>query len=346
MNNWLLRSRKLLALLALVSCAPSDNARDAQTAPSSAPEGMVWIPGGTFSMGDDGPFALPHEQPVHRVRLSGFYMSVHTVTNEEYARFVDATQYVTVAERTPSLDELMRGLPPGTPAPKADLLVPGSLVFTPAAGEVDLRDVNRWWSWVPGANWRRPQGPESDLTGKERHPVVHIAWEDAVAYTQWVGGRLPTEAEWEYAARGGLESKPHAWGDAAHDSAHPQAHIYNGTFPLHPAAAVAVGSYPPNGYGLHDMSGNVWQWTADWYAPDTYTRHAAAGVPRDPSENQVDARATSSAQRVIRGGSFLCSDVYCRGYRVSARGTGAPDTGASHIGFRVLLTVAQRQALP
>ncbi len=324
----------MLVVTSLVSCAPSEDARDSALAPSPAPEGMVWIPGGTFSMGDDGPFALPHEQPVHRVRVSGFFMSVNAVTNEEYARFVGATKYVTVAERTPKLDEIMRGMPPGTPPPAPELLVPGSLVFTPASGEVDLRDVNRWWRWVPGASWRHPLGPESNLSGKERHPVVQIAWEDAVAYADWAGGRLPTEAEWEYAARGGLEGKPHAWGDAAHDSAHPQAHIYNGTFPLHPAEPVAVGSYPPNGYGLHDMSGNVWQWTADWYAPDTYLRHAAVGVPRDPSENQA------STQRVIRGGSFLCSDVYCRGYRVSARGTGAPDTGASHIGFRVVLSTA------
>jgi formylglycine-generating enzyme len=333
----------LCVLLPLTGCAPTPDApvRGVITtaAPAPAPAGWVWVPGGDFAMGDDGPQSLPDEQPVHPVQVTGFYMMVNTVTNDDFAAFVDATGYVTVAERTPVLADIMRGLPAGTPPPPAEALVPGSLVFTPVNGTVDLRDVSRWWRWTPGASWRHPDGPQSDLTGKARHPVVQVAWEDAVAYATWIGGRLPTEAEWEFAARGGREHATHAWGDTPHDAGHPQAHIYEGTFPGHPAAPVAVGTYPANGYGLHDMAGNVWQWTADWYRPDTYARRAGAKAAVDPTGpmSGTDPRTEGEPTRVIRGGSFLCSDVYCRGYRVSARGTGAPDTGASHIGFRVIV---------
>jgi sulfatase modifying factor 1 len=306
---------------------------------------MVWIPGGEFSMGSDGSLALPHERPVHRVHVSGFFMDVDAVTNAEFAAFVAATGYITVAERAPSREEIMRGLPAGAPEPPAEMLVPGSLVFTPVAnataGGVDLRDVSQWWKWVPGASWRHPRGPESDLTGKDSVPVVQVAWEDAVAYATWRGGRLPTEAEFEYAARGGINGAEHAWGSDAHDSANPQAHIYTGAFPEHPAEAKPVGSYPANGYGLRDMSGNVWQWTADWYRPDTYALRAQSGDSEDPTgpARGLDPRTEGASTRVIRGGSFLCSDVYCRGYRVSSRGQGAPDTGASHIGFRVVVAI-------
>ena len=344
------RGRTALALLTLhaliLSCAP-EVAHDLTIEPPGvAPAGMVWIRGGNFSMGDDGQFALPHEQPVHQVSVDGFFMDVAPVTNDRFAEFVSATGYVTVAERSPDLAALMAQLPPGTPPPDPELLVPGSVVFTPATGEVDLRDVSRWWRWTPGANWRHPQGPASTLAGKDSFPVVHVSWEDAAAFAQWAGGRLPTEAEWEYAARGGIERAAHAWGPAPHDPDHPQAHIYTGTFPSHPAEPVAVGRYPANGFGLRDMSGNVWQWTADWYQPDTYARRVAAGTTHNPSgpDAGFDPANPSGSARVIRGGSFLCSDVYCRGYRVSARGTGAPDTGASHIGFRVLMTTAQWHA--
>ena len=336
--------RAALALLALVlaACTPR-NADDASVPPGDAPAGMVWIPGGTFEMGDDGPHALPHEQPVHRVHVDGFYVDGEAVTNARFAAFVEATGYVTVAERAPNVDEIMRQLPPGTPPPAKELLVPGSLVFTPVEGAVDLRDASRWWRWVPGASWRHPAGPASNIADKARHPVVQVAWEDAVAFATWAGGRLPTEAEWELAARGGREDAEHAWGSAPHDPARPQAHIYTGTFPSHPAEPLPVGSHPPNGYGLYDMSGNVWQWTQDWYRPDTYALDAARGVVRNPlgPPEGLDPRSGGQAARVIRGGSFLCSDSYCRGYRVSARGNGAPDTGASHIGFRVVMTVEQ-----
>jgi len=294
-------------------------------------------------MGDDGQFALPHERPVHRVRVDGFFIDKEAVTNARFEAFVNATGYVTIAERAPSVAEIMRQLPPGTPPPPRELLVPGSLVFTPVEGSIDLHEPSRWWRWVHGANWRHPSGPDSDIADKSRHPVVQVAWEDAVAFATWAGGRLPTEAEWEFAARGRRERAPHAWGDAPIDSAHPQAHIYAGAFPSHTAEPAPVASYPPNGYGLYDMSGNVWQWTADWYRPDTYALDAQRGVVRNPTgpTEGLDPQTGSQATRVIRGGSFLCSDSYCRGYRVSARGTGAPDTGTSHIGFRVVMTAEQ-----
>jgi formylglycine-generating enzyme required for sulfatase activity len=325
--------------LVLVGCA--SGAGDAP--PGDPPAGMVWIPGGTFSMGDNGPLALAHEQPVHRVHVDGFYMDAETVTNARFAAFVEATGYVTVAERPPDLAEIMRQQPPGTPPPAPELLVPGSLVFTPVEDRVDLRDVARWWRWVPGADWRHPAGPGSSIVGKDRYPVVHVAWEDAAAFATWAGGRLPTEAEWEFAARGGAEREAHVWGDAPHDPEHPQAHIYAGTFPSHAAAPVPVGSHAPNAYGLYDMSGNVWQWTQDWYRSDAYTLDASRGVVRNPKGPITPGGA---ALRVIRGGSYLCSDTYCRGYRVSARGTGAPDTGASHIGFRVVMTPEQIRSTP
>lgn len=315
----------------------------ASVAPGENPPGMVWIPGGTFAMGGDGPNALPAERPVHRVHVDGFFMDVHSVTNREFAEFVAATGYVTVAERAPDVEDLLSQLPAGSPPPPPELLVPGSVVFTPTSHRVDMRDVSRWWRWVPGANWQHPDGPDSDVVGKEDLPVVQVAWPDAVAYADWAGKRLPTEAEWEFAARGGLERMPHPWGEAPHDPDHPQAHIYPGLFPTHAAAPRPVESYPANDYGLFDMSGNVWQWTEDWFRPDTYQLDHVQGMVRNPTGPPagLDPRDGFEATKVIRGGSFLCSDSYCRGYRVSARGTGAPDTGASHIGFRTVMSVEQ-----
>jgi formylglycine-generating enzyme required for sulfatase activity len=290
---------------------------------------MVWIPGGRFEMGSDGPHASAFERPVHTIGVDGFFMDRHTVTNREFRAFVDATGYATVAER-----------------PLADQLAPGSLVFSPRDDVTELSDWSQWWRFAAGADWRHPDGPESSIDGRDDHPVVQVAWPDAVAYAEWAGRRLPTEAEWEFAARGGLEGAEFAWGDAPLDAAHPQAHIYEGTFPTHAAGPRPVGGFAPNAYGLSDMSGNVWEWTGDWFRPDTYAAYLSRGVvhnPTGPAQGLTEGGAEPT--RVLRGGSFLCSDTYCRGYRVSARSPAPPDSGASHIGFRTVMTADQWRTL-
>jgi formylglycine-generating enzyme required for sulfatase activity len=268
-------------------------------------------------------------------------MDARTVTNSQFRAFVQATGYTTIAERAPDVEDILRQSPAGSPPPPPELLVPGSVVFAPTAREVDLRDPSQWWRWTPGANWRRPEGPGSSIDGKDDFPAVHVAWPDAVAYAEWAGRRLPTEAEWELAARGGRANAEHAWGNERYDEAHPQGNIYEGSFPLHPAAVKPVGSYPPNPFGLYDMAGNVWQWTADVYAEDTYRLDKARGVVHNPSGPAESATTRVKGARALRGGSFLCSDSYCRGYRVSARSPGDPESGASHIGFRTVMTVSQ-----
>jgi formylglycine-generating enzyme required for sulfatase activity len=308
----------------------------------SAPAGTVWIPGGEFTMGTDSDLGWPEEKPAHRVRVDGFWMDETLVTNAQFQKFVEATGYVTTAERAPTLEEIMQQMPPGTPPPKPEQLVPGSLVFVPPPGAVPLDDVSNWWKWVPGANWRHPEGPESNLNGRENHPVVQVSWEDAVAYAKWAGKRLPTEAEWEFAARGGLDGKPYVWGDNPPDVTHDYANIWQGDFPYHNTKADGrkgtspVKSYPPNGYGLYDMAGNVWEWCADWYDAQLYRRRAGHGVVVNPvgPDRSNNPEHPYTQQRVQRAGSFLCSDEYCWRYRPSARQGCSPDTGMSHVGFR------------
>ncbi|MEM7199758.1 MAG: formylglycine-generating enzyme family protein [Planctomycetota bacterium] len=291
-------------------------------------EDMVWIAGGTFQMGSTEGFA--DEQPVHEVALDGFWIDVHEVTNAQFGAFVAATGYVTVAERQPTAADF--------PGAAAEDLVPGSLVFRAPDHAVSLADFAQWWHWEPGACWRHPEGPDSDLDGRAQHPVVHVCWEDADAYAQWAGKRLPTEAEWEYAARGGLDAAAYCWGAERVPNGVWHTNIWQGKFPTANDATdgyvrtAPVGSFPPNGYGLHDMSGNVWEWCADWYRPDYYAKSVGANPPGP--DQSFDPMEPGMPKRVTRGGSFLCSDVYCTGYRPSARMKTSPDTGLCHTGFR------------
>ena len=305
-----------------------------------APPGMVWVPGGEFSMGSDDADVSPAEHPAHRVRVDGFWMDQTDVTNAQFRAFVEATGYRTTAEVAPTLDEIMAHASPGASPPKAEDLVAGSLVFTPPDHPVPLDDVRGWWKWTPGADWRHPEGPGSSLDGKDDHPVVHVSWFDAVAYAKWAGKRLPTEAEWERAARGGLEAKKYVWGDEPFSEDRPQCNTFQGHFPDHNTGkdgylrTSPVKAFPPNGYGLYDMAGNVWQWCSDWYLPDAYAR-SAGGTAVNPTgpESSFDPRQRP-AERAQRGGSFLCCVGYCFNYRPSARMGCTPDTGMSHVGFR------------
>jgi formylglycine-generating enzyme required for sulfatase activity len=322
--------------------------------PTSGPPGMRWIPGGEFTMGTDSDLGWPDEKPAHRVRVDGFWMEETEVTNAQFRAFVAATKYVTTAEKPPSLDEILRQLPPGTPPPPKENLVPGSLVFRPTQGPVDTRDFSQWWHWTPGANWRHPEGPGSSIEGQDAHPVVHISWDDALAYTRWAGKRLPTEAEWEFAARGGLDGQPYVWGDTRPTDTRIFANVWQGEFPHRNTAAdghprtAPVKSFAPNGFGLYDMAGNVWEWCADWYQRDLYRQRNNHGVILNPTgpERSSDPTRPFMPLRVQRGGSFLCNDSYCSRYRPSARHGCPPDTGMSHVGFRCVLTPAPAEKSP
>jgi sulfatase modifying factor 1 len=306
-----------------------------------APTGMVWIPGGEFVMGSAHAKAQRNEQPAHPVKVDGFWMDEHEVTNAEFRQFVEATGYVTTAEKPPDWEEMRKQLPPDTPKPAADKLVAGSMVFSPTAAAVPLTDSAQWWKWVPGACWKHPEGPDSTLDGRDDHPVVQVSWDDAVAYTKWAGKRLPTEAEWEFAARGGLAGKKYPWGDDPPAEDSQRANIWQGDFPHKNLKldgydrTAPVKSYPKNDYGLCDMAGNVWEWCSDWYRADAYVRRGGDAVvnPQGPSES-FDPNEPREPRRVTRGGSFLCHVSYCESYRPGARRGTAPDTGMSHIGFR------------
>jgi formylglycine-generating enzyme required for sulfatase activity len=319
--------------------------------PAEAPPGMVWVPGGEFLMGTDDAQADPAERPAHRVRVQGFWIDQTEVTNAEFRRFVSATGYVTTAERPVDWNQLKTQVPPGTPKPPEEQLVPGSLVFTPPDHPVPLDDITNWWRWVPGANWKHPEGPGSTISGKDNHPVVHVSWDDAVAYARWAGKRLPTEAEWEFASRGGLEGKKYAWGDHFQPAGKPLANTWQGHFPEtntdedgFPRTS-PVKSFPANGFGLYDMIGNVWEWCSDWYRPDTYRLDASSAVVQNPTgpAKSYDPDEPYQPKRVTRGGSFLCSANFCTNYRPSARRGTATDSGMSHLGFRCVLTPEMRK---
>jgi formylglycine-generating enzyme required for sulfatase activity len=296
---------------------------------------MVLLTGGEFLMGSDKDDAKPDEKPVHPVRVNSFWMDKHEVTNEEFARFVRETGHVTDNEKRLESGEMLH-----TDREKVE---PGGMVFRPPSGPVVFCAgcECQWWKFKPGADWRHPDGPDSSIDGKEKHPVVQVSWNDAAAYARWAGKRLPTEAEWEYAARGGLEQKRYAWGDEQKPGGKWQANIWQGQFPKENtvedgyAGTAPVGSYPANGYGLHDMAGNVWEWCADWYAADYYAR-SPRDNPQGPSgiDDIYPPGTVGPAEKVTRGGSFLCSDLFCKGYRPSARMHSGHFTGLVHTGFR------------
>ncbi|WP_224483978.1 formylglycine-generating enzyme family protein [Robertkochia aurantiaca] len=316
-------------------------------APHPAPEGMVWIPGGNFTMGapESDQRAWPHEKPAHPVRVDGFFMDRTEVTNDEFAEFVRATGYTTVAERPVDWEVLKTQVPPGTPKPQDSLLQPGSLVFEiPDDPNPNEMNYFQWWKWQTGANWKNPQGPGSSIEGKGKHPVVHIAFEDALAYCEWKGRRLPTEAEWEFAARGGLTDRTFSWGDER-EKLEENANTWTGPFPEEEtledgySRLAPVASYPPNGFGLHDMAGNVWEWTTDWYSSDYYLQARKKGElvnPKGPEEYNNPSNPYT-AQKVTKGGSFLCSDSYCASYRATARMGTDIDSGQEHLGFRTVI---------
>lgn len=312
--------------------------------PEPAPEGMVWVPGGQFWMGAAEDH-MKDARPWHRVYVDGYWMDKSEVTNEEFARFVKATGYMTVAERKPRAQDY--------PQARPEMLIAGSVVFTPPRHPVALNNQFQWWNYVGGANWRHPEGSASSIANRMNHPVVHIAYEDALAYCQWAGKRLPTEAEFEFASRGGLDRKRYAWGDEFMPGGKHMANTYQGHFPDTNSgedgylATAPVGSFPANGYGLFDMAGNVWEWTSDWYRADYYQSLAASDQiavnPKGPADS-LDPNEPGVKKRVQRGGSFLCTDQYCARYIAGGRGKGEADTGTNHLGFRCVREPGRKTA--
>ena len=342
----------LLFLLGMGGCSRSIRT---EVPSGEKPMGMVWIPGGKFHMGGPGKDAcqdalsatdpkkptcsllrsgFTDSQPTHEVEVNGFWMDEAEVTNDQFQKFIDATQYVTVAERKPKKEDF-----PGAPE---DVLIPGSVCFKSPDHPVALNDFTAWWSYVPGACWNHPMGPKSDLNGKGNLPVVHVAYEDAEEYAKWAGKRLPTEAEWERASRGGREGGMYPWGDEFRPGGKWMANTWQGNFPSSDTGEdgwkgiAPVKKYPPNPYGLYDLSGNVWEWCSDWYRSDTYTEDSKRGVVRDPKgpKESFDPEEPEAKKRVHRGGSFLCSDQFCARYILGTRSKGEVSTGTSHLGFR------------
>lgn len=319
----------------------------------NGPAGMVCIPGGEFMMGSQSRFAKNNEKPAHKIRVDSFWIDQTDVTNAQFAAFVKATGYITTAERKPDWETLKVQLPPNTPKPPEGKLVPGAMVFIGTNKPVPLNDNSRWWRFIPGANWRHPNGPNSDIVNKDDYPVVQVSYEDALAYAKWVGKRLPTEAEWEYAARGGLKQAEFAWGDEFKPHGKSMANTFAGKeFPVvDPGYKKGIGTtkvrnYPANGYELYDMAGNVWQWVADWYRSDAFELESKKLIsvnPKGPQDSydENDAYTPMNApKRVIRGGSFLCDENFCMSYRTSARRGVDPYNPMSHIGFRLVKSLS------
>ena len=303
---------------------------------------MVLIPGGVFSMGVDGD-GWKDEFPKHKVKIDSFWMDINEVTNNQFLEFVNSTGYITTAERNVDWNQMKKDLPPNTPKPDDSYLVPSSLVFFPTSRAVNLNDVSQWWKFTNGANWRQPQGPGSNIDGKGSHPVVHVSWYDAIAYCEWAGTRLPTEAEWEYASRGGIIDATFSWGNEDLDEGKLKANTWNGNFPYYNSKddgfiyTADVRSFEPNGYGLFDMSGNVWEWCSDWYDENYYysVSEIVSINPQGPPKS-YDSNEPYAQKKVSRGGSFLCHKSYCTGYRNSMRMKSTPDTSSMHTGFRTV----------
>jgi formylglycine-generating enzyme len=331
-------------------CMPAKGSRFEQSAKASSGyqdsiglESMVLIPGNTFTMGArETQFSRKDEFPKHQVIVDSFYMDIHPVTNAQFRLFVESTGYITTAEIAPDWEEMKQQLPSGTLRPPDSLLVPASLVFRSPGQQVSRQDYQSWWDWVPGASWKHPLGPGSSIEGKDDYPVVHISWFDANAYAEWAGKRLPTEAEWEYATRGINQNNIYPWGN---DPVTPdKANYWQGEFPYNDLGTdkfngiAPVKSFPANTFGLYDMAGNVWEWTADWYHADYYSMAARKAVSINPSgpDTSYDPMEPGIPKKSIRGGSYLCNDSYCAGYRASARMKSSPDSGMLHLGFRLV----------
>lgn len=331
---------KILLILSLLSIA-CNAPKTAVESGASSPE-MVLIPAGEYMMGGEGGLALPREAPRHPVKVDAFYLDTQEVTNAQFREFVKATGYTTIAERMVDWETLKNQLPPGTPKPPDENLQPGSLVFTPNPGITDLSNHYQWWEWINYADWQHPDGPGSSIEGKDDHPVVHIALTDARAYAEWAGKRLPTEAEWEWAARGGIKDAKYPWGNKDVDAAPYECNSWQGQFPKTNTVAdgfektAPVRSFAPNGYGLYDMGGNVWEITSDWYDPNYYQTLSNTEVLDNPkgASKSFNPMAPYGEHTVIKGGSFLCNDSYCASYRVSARMPLEMDSAMNHVGFR------------
>lgn len=301
---------------------------------------MIRVPGGTLNMGGDNAQAQEDELPKHEVRIDAFWMDETEVTNAQFAAFVEETGYTTVAERPILWEEIQKQVPPGTPKPPDSLLQPGSLVFQKTESPVPLDNPEHWWHWTIGADWRHPEGPGSSIGDRMDHPVIHVAWQDAQAYAEWAGKRLPTEAEWEWAARGGKEDAIYPWGNEDVNSGKPRANFWQGLFPYENTlqdgyfTTAPVRSFPPNGYGLYDMAGNVWEWCSDWFDMTYYHQPEASAANTTGPGRAFNPAMPYLQEKVIRGGSFLCNDDYCSGYRNARRMGSSTDTGLSHTGFR------------
>ncbi|MEO1012674.1 MAG: formylglycine-generating enzyme family protein [Bacteroidota bacterium] len=316
----------------------------------TAPDGMVWVPGGVFEQGaaSGDPMAMDHERPAHKVAVDGFFMDITETTNADFRKFVRATGYVTVAEREIDWDEMKKQLPEGTAKPHDSILQPGSLTFKKSKESVpNLYDFSQWWRWTIGANWKQPQGPGSSILGKDDHPVVHVAYEDALAYCEWAGRRLPTEAEWERAARGNQRQAIFSWGDSI-SGLSKMANTWEGEFPVNNTKKdgferrAPVKSFPPNDFKLYDMAGNVWEWTSDWYHTDYYEQLAEVNmVVANPqgAKTPFNNRDPYAREKIMKGGSFLCNASYCASYRISARMATSLDSSLEHLGFRTVVTV-------